>query len=938
MASSVELLEREAELEELEEALAAAAAGSGRLLLIEGPAGIGKSALLEAAGQKARDADFRRLRARATEIESGLPYGTVRQLFEPALRAASADERTGWLAGAAAPAAAVLGAADAPAPPAPDPGILHALYWLLAAIAEAGPCLLVVDDAQWADEDSLRFLSFLSPRLPELAVLVVVAARAGDATTLGTLAATASDPGSRPSTPALLSAAATAEVAARHFDDPVDPEFARACHEATGGNPFYLRTLLEVLRGDGVMPRAESAERALSLGPRTVTRATIARVAKLSPAAAPVLRSLAVLGDGADVRHVARLAEVDEPAAREAVDGLASMSIVAAESGIGFTHPILRNATYADVGPSERAELHRRAAALLADDGIDPGRVAAHLLAVAPRGSAEVVTTLRAAATEALVVGAPSVAVARLRRALEEPPAPEQRVPVLVELGMAELAVDGAAAVEHLRAALADIRDPAGRPAVARGLAQAWFSAGDSDAGLSTLRSELELAEDPEEARALEVDLIVALATALDRDLVREADERIERLAAGLEGATPGERTALDCLAFCRLRAGGPVAEVVAPARTRIERTSADEVISPIHLLMTAGTLTRCDELDLAEVWAQRALGAARAGGSVFGMGAGHWLVGAVAHRRGALVDAVSNFETALRQAQEYGAGYGIQSSVTGLVDVQIDRGALDEALDAMAGAGLDTGVPEAISTAGELLQTRGRLHLARGDADTALRDFAAAAELFRDRGDPGPGISSWRVGAARAHLRRGEKDDAREVAWEALERARRFGAPGALGCALRVAAETRGGAEGVELLREAVGVSGESADPLERARALVALGAALRRSGERTAARDHLSDGFALARSCGAVPLAENAYTELRAAGARPRKVLRTGVEALTPSEARVAKLAAAGMSNREIAQELFVTPKTVEFHLGQTYRKLEISSRGQLSGALSP
>jgi DNA-binding NarL/FixJ family response regulator len=144
------------------------------------------------------------------------------------------------------------------------------------------------------------------------------------------------------------------------------------------------------------------------------------------------------------------------------------------------------------------------------------------------------------------------------------------------------------------------------------------------------------------------------------------------------------------------------------------------------------------------------------------------------------------------------------------------------------------------------------------------------------------------------------------------------------------------GGKAGIGLLHEAVEVLAGSEARLEHARALVELGAALRRANQRTEARERLGEGVDLARRVGALGLAERGNEEIAATGARPRKVLRTGLDALTASERRVAQLAAEGMTNKEIAQTLFVTSKTVEVHLSSAYRKLEISSRAQLDKAL--
>jgi len=193
------------------------------------------------------------------------------------------------------------------------------------------------------------------------------------------------------------------------------------------------------------------------------------------------------------------------------------------------------------------------------------------------------------------------------------------------------------------------------------------------------------------------------------------------------------------------------------------------------------------------------------------------------------------------------------------------------------------------------------------------------------------------RSGAALALLRLGHRRQAGQLADAELADVRVFGAPRALGIALRAAGLARGGPEGLALLRESVAALDRSPALLERARSMAELGAALRRDGQRSAARDPLARALDLAARCGARPLAARARDELRAAGARPRRPWRTGVDALTPSELRVARLAAEGRSNREIAGELYVTLKAVEGHLARVYAKLGIGGRGQLADALA-
>ena len=192
------------------------------------------------------------------------------------------------------------------------------------------------------------------------------------------------------------------------------------------------------------------------------------------------------------------------------------------------------------------------------------------------------------------------------------------------------------------------------------------------------------------------------------------------------------------------------------------------------------------------------------------------------------------------------------------------------------------------------------------------------------------------RAGAAQALLRLGEREGARELAQAELADVRVFGAPRALGVALRVAGLAEGGQRGLELLRESVASLRDSPAVLELAHSLTELGAALRRAGQRAAAREPLAEALELAVRCGARRLAARAREELKATGARPRREWRTGVEALTPSELRIVRLAAEGRTNREIAHELYVTLKTVEGHLSRAYTKLGIEGRAQLRGVL--
>ena len=231
------------------------------------------------------------------------------------------------------------------------------------------------------------------------------------------------------------------------------------------------------------------------------------------------------------------------------------------------------------------------------------------------------------------------------------------------------------------------------------------------------------------------------------------------------------------------------------------------------------------------------------------------------------------------------------------------------------------------------MLEARGRVRLALRDIDGGVDDLLESGRRVRETGLDNPTSFAWRSAAAPALAVLGRRDEAHALAHEETVLARRWGAPRALGLALRVEGTF---SNDLAMLDEAVATLTGSAATLEHARALIEFGAALRRLGRRVDARPRLHEGLELAQACLAANDAARARTELRAAGGRARTPTRTGVDALTPSEHQIAALAAQGRSNPEIAQDLFLTKKTIEMHLSAVYRKLAIRSRGDLGGVL--
>jgi DNA-binding CsgD family transcriptional regulator len=295
--------------------------------------------------------------------------------------------------------------------------------------------------------------------------------------------------------------------------------------------------------------------------------------------------------------------------------------------------------------------------------------------------------------------------------------------------------------------------------------------------------------------------------------------------------------------------------------------------------------------------------------------------------RLGALLDAESDVRLAEDVAEQAGAPYQRRLTLTTLLPVLIARADPDGAEREIEGLQVDAGY------AG-LLIALGELRLAQGRPDEALRHLLVGGDrLEQQRGWTHPGLFPWRTHAALAHHRAGRPREAREFAESALALARAYAAPTAIGIALRTLGQLTGD---LDALAEAAGSLAGTQMRLEHARALVELGAALRRANHRAEAREPLRDGLDLAIRLDATALRRQAVDELAATGARLRSERRTGVEALSPSERRVARLAAEGQTNRDIAQALFVTTKTVEVHLSACYRKLGITSRAGLSDFL--
>ena len=943
-AATETLLDRDAELEALRRTLDGARDGQGRLVIVKGEAGIGKTALLDRVRGAAGDSGFTVLSAAGANLEREFAWGVARQLFEPLVYGATAARRRSLFRGAASLARPALGlsAAAGASRQLGDASFAanHGLYWLTANLADGTPAAMIVDDAHWADLASLLFLNYLGRRVRDLPIAVIVGMRSAEpgapSELLEPLRAIA---GSEVVEPSALSEAAVRVLIERRMHKPPGPQFLGACREVTGGNPFLLEELLRAL-GDAASPRdEEAAARARALGPSSIGHAVLGRLASMWPDALALARAVAILGADAGHRAAAALAGLEMDRAHEAADALVAAHVfAAAHRPLRFAHPILKQAVYSDIPPGRRSIEHRRAALMLEELGAPGERVAVHLLATDPTGDEVVVDRLQTAAERALARGAPEAALTLLERAVVESPRAARRPSLLLALGRAARGcghLDQAAT--HLREALAVTGETTTREAISRELATTLTTAARPEEGLTVLEQAVAECPENEHERRLRLEGDLATLGITHDDLAHRSVDRAERIAAGLTGASPAERVLLGALAYWR----GASATGSASDAARIAESALgggmllqEQTSDSFTYFWAVLVLLWADQDEAAERYWMQGMDDARARGSGTALFNASIAFGRLHMYRGEVADA----EAAARLVEDLGSDvrypYGAYTAAANLILPLVERGQLEEAESVLARYGRQVGAPPALATGQTMLSARIVLRTAQARHAEAAAD---AEELLRRHAVRGHAGLPHGAAIVRAQLAAGDRDGATRVARAQLAIAERWGATSFIGIAQRSLALAVSGAEGVGLLKASAARLEQTPCRLELARTLTCLGAALRRQNRRAEARDPLRRGLDLAARCHASALAREAQDELRACGARPRRLVLRGVESLTPTERRVAGLVADGLSNPDVAQTMFVTRATVETHLGAIYRKLDISSRSELPGALA-
>ncbi|MFE0026745.1 AAA family ATPase [Amycolatopsis sp. NPDC059021] len=915
---AVPLPGREREIGLLTRLFAVALEGRAAGAILVGEFGMGKTSVLTATAALAREAGFTVALATASRLESHLSGGVSRQLSDSLqdtfLRQAS--ESASPLP--RAPHVTERLAIQHPLTGFEEGEALEAFFRAVRYAAEQAPVFLGVDNVHVADAWSMRCLAYIRHRVTDLPVVIVLTSLVGQP--LGEVALLEMS-GCTPLTIKLggLGTTAAAEVLGLAPGDLV-----ATCREVTGGNPYLLKTLRPRL-----VPGADPRE----IGAAAIGQIMHARLQEY-PAGREILQAVAVLGQDAAFDILARLAGVDETAALTAIDTMVRLHVLTDSHCPQLTYPFLRNSVLADMPVATRAVTHARAAKLLSDAGAPVERVAAHLLDATAVGVPWAITTLCLAAKHAVFGGQPRLAVRYLRRTLEERLRPGRRLAVLLQLAHAEYRCDPQSAPARIREAVDNVgdRDMAARIATAMILALC----GGPDARLA-------ISAAGQIAARLDAGGPDAVWPLLCMTYLAEAGSRLgpppdfrdfgQQWAPLTDPAAQRSRSAL--LALDAVRSGECAKDAV---RHFGDALAGDEgELFEQHYFFALATAVLADEpahtdrlcrvLDLdREPWDHHVPRAALP-----------TLARGIALQAGGDLQRASvHFESLVRQFDERDATTICPIAVlcaARLVECWVDLGRFEAAtslLDRM-----DFVASQGLFSHTYLLYARGRLRVATGYTRFGLEDLLGCGRRLAHHGMRFPGFVAWRAYAVRAALVLGQSDEATQLAEEDLCAAERWGAARPLGTALTTLGLVREDEEAERALHKAVGTLASSPARLHLAHALTELGTFQARHGKPDKATATLRQAVELSKQCGARPLGRRAAEELRAA----RRTLSPAKEndhGLTRQENRIAVMAVQGLTNREIAAALHLTRRTVELHLSGAYRKLGITGRAELPGAL--
>lgn len=942
------LLERQRELCALDSALSElrdAAGGVQRarpsgLLSFTGPGGLGKTALLTKARARAAAHGFTVLSARGGQNEQELAFRLVRQLVQPVLATMDETERRDFLGSWYDIVAVALGLEATDTTHAPDPtGVRDGLDWVMTRLAAMkAPLVLLLDDLHWADPESLGWLASFAPRATDLALLILVAYRPDELPSEATAFRTVVERhGNRPYPLARLSTAGVAQIIRDELGEDAEDEFCDECWSITGGSPFEA-VELAIRLGERNLKGAQDELAAMrDLAAAVKGPGLIETLHGLGTTTVRFAHAAAVLGPPVSPELAATLAVIGSEDAVEATEKLRAARILADVQGPGggleFVHPLIATAIYRSIRSAMRVGLHDRAAEAVRAAGLGPTAAARHLLEVPCEGRPEVVECLRQAAREYLRAGAPEAARRVLARALQEPPLPEDRAPLLHELAGATFLIEPTATVSHLQEALAERAvDPELRASIVYRLTQALAHTDRLAEAATVSADEARHATHPRIRLRMQADHFVWSAFRADEPDSYARTRRLVQLADRLTGRGLDERYILGSRAWDATVRGEPRQTALACAEEALlgglswtdENRGFEVPVSVALVFMYSDQPRRAEELftkGIAECEGKGWRGSHLA--------LGQTLYGYIRYRRGCLADAEDLVREGLRIADRVEGAVPAQWFAIGiLIQTLLARGRITEARRLADAYRYGEVVPNAVIYP-DPRTVYAELLLAEGRHSEAADLLSAVGEWLDARGWHNPSWCPWQLHLASA-LAPTAPGRALSVARDAVKRARKFGASSTIGQALRIEAEVTGGSSALKLHAEAVEHLEQSPAAYELARTLIGHGAALSRNGRLQEAADRLYQGLEGAVHCGAEGLTARARQELSAAGLRPLPLRYAQADTLTAQERRTAELAVQGQPVPVIAKELRLTEQGVRQLLSGVYRKVGTDAAG--------
>lgn len=941
--------------------------GRSRLVWLEGAAGTGKSVLLAAAREDARRRGWMVLSGSGAVLETGNAFGVMRQVLRGAVR----DGRV-------APKLAAVGEHDSPFE------VFEAALEYLCDAVGGGPVLITVDDLAWCDSLSLRWLAYLAHRRADLPVALVLAGSAEETGerhfVVDELTAGCRRHVLRPLTPAQLG-----PWVAGVLDERPDDAFVARCHRATGGNATLLAALLRELAARSVRPVRESADAIAELGPDAVRPHVLPWIERGGSESPAVARAVAILGEDSEPVLVAALAGLGRDRAAAAADRLIRLGVLCDASPLRYAQPLVRAVVDTGMSAGSRDAMRMRAARLARDYYTAPDRAAAHLMAVDISGEPWALDTLRAAAGSARNRGEPAEAPAYLRRALAEPMPVAARAELLADLGAAEIAAGAATAESTLLDALDLAADPRLRARIGGDLLRTDAAVGLRLTPAPDLADKAAALVGPDRAERTAEAAGVFSACVGPLDLAAKADALTGPERAGFAAESGGflARTAAPGFveaagALTRLEgaesgaeAGVFLAGVTAPGFAELGERLSERgaggarprglagVVDAWHevrrggdraacvrlargvlcdvdprapgefglRLVAAASLVIAEAYDLTDDPAGIGGGAHRCG-TAGDMMIGRYLYGRALYDRGELERARTELTAALADA--FVARMGGAARLAGVLVDAGDVDAADRVLRRYAPEPAESRTWRTIVYG----FARAVVAAARERHEEAMDGFLDVGRGLRELGIDNPAVFAWRSQAARGAAALGDIAAAKSLAADEVDLARRWGAPRTLSAALAAFAVVNSDPAAA---REAVAVLDPGDAGPYRAKALVDLGAIEVGTGATGPGQEHLQEGFALAERLGAKGVSVRAARLIRGSGGRPDLRRVGGVSALTAQERAAAEHAATGATNRQIAEVMVLTQRTVEQYLTNVYRKLNITGRRQLAAAIA-